>query len=294
MLFRSDACLPQSLHFRSLCVQWHKSQCVMTLACAIPNNFLPGCCRTKPLLDDMTTWPMLLRLLRCMDKHASVDQPVSMQVVAAVLAAPFIVDTISAHRAELQNIISGGSTKLSRRTARRLLPGQHSQPGDQAVSAAVVQAAVLCWEQRQQRSATVGTAMQQQHLLMACIIDAALETIRNQLPTGLLPRANISAARRLLTAFYTRLTEQTQVGGLCFAQHCPALCCACQQPRRCEIDAKFSLVQEVIADQAKQHATSMPANSFVSKKGNPRNLSIQNTVNDIFCQAEPDWQKLLL
>lgn len=176
----------------------------------------------------MTTWPLLLRLLHCMDKHASVDQPVAMQVVAAVLAAPFIVDAISAHRPELQNIISGASAKLSRKTAQRLLPRLGSQLGDTAVPSAVVQGAVLNWEERRQHSAKVGTAVQQQRLLMACIADAALETIRTRLPTGLLPRANISAARRLLTAFYSSLTEQTQVGWLCFAQHCTVLQSQCK------------------------------------------------------------------
>ena len=163
----------------------------------------------------MTTWPVLLRLLRSMDKHASVDQPVAIEVVTAVLAAPFVVDAISAHRAELHNMINGVSAKLSKKTARRASAGRHRQPEAQTLPAAVVQAAVLCWDKRQQQhSAQVGTAMQQQHLLMACIIDAALETIRTHLPTGLLPRANISAARQLLTAFYTSLTEQPQVGAL--------------------------------------------------------------------------------
>lgn len=170
----------------------------------------------------MATWPLLLRLLHCMDKHASVDQPVAMQVVAAVLAAPFIVDAISAHRPELQNIITGASANLSKKTAQRLLPRLDSQPGSTALPSAVVQGAVLSWEERRQHSPKVGTAMQQQQRLMACIVDAALETIRTRLPTGLLPRANISAARRLLTAFYTSLT-QTQVGRLCFAQHCAVL-----------------------------------------------------------------------
>ena len=173
-----------------------------------------------------------------MDKHASVDQPVAMQVVAAVLAAPFIVDAISAHRPELQNIISGKSAKLSRKTAQRLSPGIDSQPGGQAVAAAVVQGAVLCWEERRQHSAKVGTAMQQQHLLMTCIIDAALEATRTRLPIGLLPRANISAARPLLTAFHISLSEQAQVGGtslFCTALSCTVLCCDCQQPGRCKI-----------------------------------------------------------
>lgn len=165
----------------------------------------------------MTTWPLLLRLLSCMDMRASVEQPVAMQVVAAVLAAPFIVDTISAHRAELENMISGKSAKLSKKTAQRLSAGHEGTQGDQTVPAAVMQGAVLCWEERRRSGAEVNTTMQQQRLLMACIIDAALETLRTRLPIGLLPRANISGADRLLMAFYTSLKEDTQVGGECIA-----------------------------------------------------------------------------
>lgn len=152
-----------------------------------------------------------------MDKRASVEQPVAMQVVAAVLAAPIIVDTISAHRAELQNMISGESAKLSRKTAQRLSPGHEDKQGDHAVPAATMQGAVLCWEERRRSGAEVITAMQLQRLLMTCIVDAALETLRTRLPIGLLPRANISAAHQLLVAFSTNLREETQVGGQCIA-----------------------------------------------------------------------------
>lgn len=59
----------------------------------------------------------------------------------------------------------------------------------------------------------------------------------------------------------------------------------------------MSLVQEVIADQAKQHSASQATDTFVSKKGklgNVNHLSKQNTLNAILQEAEPNWQQLLL
>lgn len=82
---------------------------------------------------------------------------------------------------------------------------------------------------------------------------------------------------------------------VCFAQHCPALCCVAIVSS--QEDAKSALVQEGVADQAKQYKASEGADVLVSKKGklgNSSHMAKQNKVDDIFRSAEPDWQQLLL
>ncbi|KAL3143733.1 hypothetical protein ABBQ32_003567 [Trebouxia sp. C0010 RCD-2024] len=174
--------------------------------------------RMKPLSTDMTTWPLLYRLLHSLDKHASVDRPEAMTLVSAVLTAPLVVDAIAAHRAELDNIISKSSAKLSMKTVQRLLADSGNQSNSQTVSATIVQDAVLRWQHRLHLSSKANTAVQQR-ILMSCIIDAASETVKVLLPEGLLPRATVSAVHQMLLSFYGNLSQQTQrilrAGGCC-------------------------------------------------------------------------------
>ena len=261
--------------------------CPLWQPLALLERVLAGC-RTKPLPHDMTKWPLLLRLLYSLDKHACVEQRVAMTVVSAVLAAPIIVDAIAAHRAELQNIISGTSAKLSKKTAQRLSVGFDSRLGSQAVSAAVVQGAVLRWEARLHSSVKVDTAVQQQHVLMTCIIAAALETLRTRLPAGVLPRANVTAARQLLTAFYSTSAQQIQVGMF--------YCTALVTQSRCH--GRAFLVQDDADDE--DNTASHTATNFDAKKGkfaHPQqhtSLHWQFTLENIFHQAESQWKQLLL
>ena len=165
----------------------------------------------------MSSWPLLYRLLHSLDKHASVDRPEAMTLVSAVLTVPLVVDAIAAHRAELENIISKSSAKLSMKTVQRLLAHSENKSNRQTVSATIIQDAVLRWQQRLHLSSKANTAVQQR-ILMSCIIDAASETVKVQLPEGLLPRATVSAVHQMLSSFYGNLNQQAQVGDFAATQ----------------------------------------------------------------------------
>lgn len=171
----------------------------------------------KPLSDDMNSWPLLYRLLHSLDKHASVDRPEAMTLVSAVLTVPLVVEAIAAHRAEFENIISKSSAKLSMKTVQRLLAHSGNKSNRQTVSATITQDAVLRWQQRLHLSSKANAAVQQR-ILMSCIIDAASETVKVQLPEGLLPRATVSAVHQMLSSFYGNLNQQIQVGDFAASQ----------------------------------------------------------------------------
>lgn len=210
-----------------------------------------------------------------------------MTVVAAVLVVPLVVDTIAAHRAELENIISKASESLSKKTARRLASGFDRKSGSQAVSATTLQDAVLRWEEKLHDTSKASTAVQQ-HVLMTCIIDAAAENVRTRLPEGLLPRASVSAIRQMLLSFYGTLTQQTQVGASC----CSAL--PVTTHLQWSVKAREFWVQEDGADQDTQHTASHTEKSVVARRDRFANSSHYRQMTVIFHQAESHWQQLLL
>lgn len=156
-------------------------------------------------------WPLLLRLLQSMDQQAVAGQPTPMSVVVAVLVAPVIVDAISGYKADLRNLVTAQSAKLSKKTQRRLA---QSILSSQDMSALIVQDAVSGWDKRLQTYPKAGAP---QHVLLDCITESALETSRTRFPPGILTRATVTSAQQLLKEFCHDLEEQVFIACFGFA-----------------------------------------------------------------------------
>jgi len=163
--------------------------------------------------DSMMQGPLLLRVLHSLDAQASVDDPAPMDVVVAVLVAPILVEAITAHKAELQAILLGASphTFLQRprkkfQTSIRLTTTAQAR----ATSADIMDDALQRWQAQigQHDNASYSKRLQE---MLGCLTIAALEATRSKAAVGLVPRGNVTAAHRLLIAFWHTLLHASKV-----------------------------------------------------------------------------------
>ena len=241
--------------------------------------------------DDVTAWPLLMRLLHSMDKQASIQQPVEMPLVTAVLATSILADTIAANRAELANMITSKSIKLSKTTAMRVKQyAAGSQLGKQRLSAAVMQNCAVRWEMHSQRNQRNVEQDAERGVLMTIIIEAALETCRTSSPNGLLTKADLTGAKQLLTVFCE--AQMPEVG----IQTAPLQGNVSDMGH---LSPSQLLLQEADQNhwQAKSHLPGQlaPAKSLSTVANQRQQRSWQrNTFLQILWQAEPDWTSLFL
>ncbi len=159
--------------------------------------------------------PLLLRLLHFLDQQASVHEPVSMNVVTAILVAPIFIDAVTSHKDKLQAHIRHASTDTVVKRHRGNARGSNqlaTKAQARAASAAIVDEALQRWQDRMYHQGIPQDARHQEMLF--CLTVAATEFVRNKVPLGLLPKANASTAQHMLMSFWNSTLHKFQVGPL--------------------------------------------------------------------------------
>lgn len=159
----------------------------------------------------MTSAPLLMRLLHCLDEQASVGEPVSMDIAFAVLTAPILVEAITSRRAELKALIHGASTHAKMEHAP-LKASVRSATTVQAkaTSETIVDAALQQWHDNM-ASRTNTSVNARRREMISCLIAAAVRTLRNKMPAGMAPKANAVAAQQMLLSFWHVALRESKV-----------------------------------------------------------------------------------
>ena len=177
-------------------------------------------CRAAPFSpDNISQAPLLLRLLHSLDEQASVLQPVSMDLVVAVLLAPILLQAMTLHKDELQAVLLGAPPHTFLRRKRKTVQASSrlaTTAQARADSAAIVDDALQRWQERMLSHKHPPRGVQLREML-SCLTFAAMEVVRSKVALGVLPRANTSAAQHMLVAFWHTVCKTSKVGYSCFA-----------------------------------------------------------------------------